>query len=158
MRIFLLVLHLLLTLVMIGVILIQRGEDANAGASSGGVPGARSGKNLLTRLTAVLASIFFANCAGMAILVRKESKLIVMTASKSDANNGGNSGEAAPGKELAPQPVSVHSDNAQNAVKVSSDKQGRIPGEKSMAQSASVLKLDPPKKIDSSNKSYVHKK
>ena len=77
MRIFLLVLHLLLTLVMISVILIQRGEDANAGSSSGygAMPGARSGKSLLTRVTSILAAIFFANCIGMAILVRKESKL-----------------------------------------------------------------------------------
>ena len=75
-RYFLLVFHLLLTLVMIGVILMQRGEDASAGSGSGGgMPGARSGKNFLTRLTAILAGIFFANCVVMAILVRKESKL-----------------------------------------------------------------------------------
>ena len=77
MRIFLLVLHLLLTLVMISVILIQRGEDANAGSSSGygAMPGARSGKSLLTRVTSILAAIFFANCIGIAIKVRKDSKL-----------------------------------------------------------------------------------
>jgi preprotein translocase subunit SecG len=75
-RYFLLVFHLLLTLIMIGVILMQRGEDASAGSGSGGgMPGARSGKNFLTRLTAILAAIFFANCVVMAILVRKESKL-----------------------------------------------------------------------------------
>ncbi len=76
MRFFLLVFHLLLTLVMIGVILMQRGEDASAGSGSGGgMPGGRSGKNFLTRATAILASVFFANCIVMAVLVRRESKL-----------------------------------------------------------------------------------
>jgi preprotein translocase subunit SecG len=75
MRVFLLVFHLLVTLVLIGVILIQRGEDAGAGGGSGGLPGARSGKNPLTRVTAVLATIFFADCLGMAILIKEESKI-----------------------------------------------------------------------------------
>jgi protein translocase SecG subunit len=90
MRIFLLVLHLLLTLVMISVILIQRGEDANAGSSSGygAMPGSRSGKSLLTRVTSILAALFFANCIGMAIRIRKESKLgMVSVVTKEDLSN-----------------------------------------------------------------------
>lgn len=75
MRVFLLVFHLLVTLVLIGVILIQRGEDAGAGGGGGGLPGTRSGKNPLTRVTAILAVIFFADCLGMAILIREESKI-----------------------------------------------------------------------------------
>ena len=75
MRVFLLVFHLLVTLILIGIILIQRGEDAGAGGGGSGLPGARSGKNPLTRVTAVLAAIFFADCLGMAILIRQESKI-----------------------------------------------------------------------------------
>ncbi len=85
MREFLLVFHLLVTLVLIGVILIQRGEDAGAGGGSGGLPGARSGKNPLTRVTAVLAAIFFADCLGMAILIREESKIGSETTGSSES-------------------------------------------------------------------------
>jgi preprotein translocase subunit SecG len=85
MRNFLLVFHLLVTLVLIGVILIQRGEDAGAGGGSGGLPGARSGKNPLTRVTAVLAAIFFADCLGMAFLIKDESKIGSEAIGKSEA-------------------------------------------------------------------------
>ncbi len=85
MRIFLLVFHLLVTLVLIGVILVQRGEDAGAGGGSGGLPGARSGKNPLTRVTAVLAAIFFADCLGMAFLIKEESKIGSEAMGKSEA-------------------------------------------------------------------------
>jgi preprotein translocase subunit SecG len=81
---FLLVLHVLITAIMIGVILLQKGEDASAGASnSTGMFSARGSKNILTRATAVLAGIFFANCLCMAILVRQEASLSVKSAPKS---------------------------------------------------------------------------
>jgi preprotein translocase subunit SecG len=49
------------------------------------MPGARSGKSLLTRLTSVLAFLFFANCVFIAIWVRKESQpSIVSNVQKQD--------------------------------------------------------------------------
>lgn len=75
MKFVLLVFHIIITLVLIGIILIQRGEDANAGGGGNptGMFSARGAKNLLTRVTAILASIFFLNCLVLAVLVKKES-------------------------------------------------------------------------------------
>ena len=78
MRLLLLIFHLLITLTMIGVILLQKGEDASSGASvnpTGGLFSARGSKNLLTRTTAILSGLFFLNCLVLAILVRNEGRL-----------------------------------------------------------------------------------
>jgi preprotein translocase subunit SecG len=106
-RNFLLVFHLLVTLVLIGVILIQRGEDAGAGGGSGGLPGARSGKNPLTRVTAVLAAIFFADCLGMAILIKEDSKIESEAIGKSEAAPTKPS-DALPVVEEKPVPVAAN--------------------------------------------------
>lgn len=60
------------------VILLQRGEDISAGSGGSGnqLFSARSSKNLFTRVTAILAVLFFSGCLLLAILVRKESKLV----------------------------------------------------------------------------------
>lgn len=105
-RNFLLVFHLLITLVLIGVILIQRGEDAGAGGGSGGLPGARSGKNPLTRVTAVLAAIFFADCLGMAILIREDSKIESEAIGKSEAAQ--KPSEPLPVEAAKPVPVAAN--------------------------------------------------
>lgn len=78
-RILMLVFHVFITLALIGVILLQRGEDVSAGSGSSGgqMFSARGGKNLLTRITSILATLFFAGCIFLAILVRNESRLLV---------------------------------------------------------------------------------
>jgi protein translocase SecG subunit len=141
MREFLLVFHLLVTLVLIGVILIQRGEDAGAGGGSGGLPGARSGKNPLTRVTAVLAAIFFADCLGMAILIREESKIGSETTEKS---------EAAPTKSVDALPIVAEKQvpGAKNSLKSDSGQRPSVDGvgataSKSAPVSSSVPKISP---------------
>ncbi len=69
----LLVIHVLLSLAIIGLVLLQRGKGAEAGASLGGgssgsVFGARGAANFLSRSTAVLAAAFFATSLGLAFL------------------------------------------------------------------------------------------
>jgi len=69
----LLVIHVLLSLAIIGLVLLQRGKGAEAGASLGGgssgsVFGARGAANFLSRSTAVLATAFFATSLGLAYL------------------------------------------------------------------------------------------
>ena len=59
-----LVIHIIVAISMIGLILIQHGKGADAGASFGGggsatVFGASGSANFLTRLTAVLTAVFF---------------------------------------------------------------------------------------------------
>ena len=73
----LLVLHLLVTLTLIGTVLIQRSEGGGLGiGSSQGMGSFMSGRgtaNLLTRTTAVLAGIFMALSLTLAVLNRGNS-------------------------------------------------------------------------------------
>ena len=68
----LLVIHVLLSLAIIGLIMLQRGKGADAGASLGGggssgsVFGARGAANFLSRTTAVLAAAFFTTSLALA--------------------------------------------------------------------------------------------
>jgi preprotein translocase subunit SecG len=68
----LLIIHLFVTLALIGVVLIQRSEGGGLGVgSSQGMGAFMSGRgtaNLLTRTTAVLAFIFFALSLSLALL------------------------------------------------------------------------------------------
>jgi len=61
---YLLVLHVFLSVGIIGLVLLQRGKGADAGAalgggSSGSVFGSQGSANFLSRATAVLATAFF---------------------------------------------------------------------------------------------------
>ena len=70
----LLIVHLFVTLALIGVVLIQRSEGGGLGiGTSQGMGSFMSGRgtaNLLTRTTAILAAIFFALSLTLALLNR----------------------------------------------------------------------------------------
>ena len=70
----LLIIHLFVTLALIGVVLIQRSEGGGLGiGTSQGMGGFMSGRgtaNLLTRTTAILAALFFALALALALLNR----------------------------------------------------------------------------------------
>jgi preprotein translocase subunit SecG len=68
---FLIVLHILIALALIGLVLIQRGRGADIGAAFGSgasqtVFGARGSASFLTRATAVLATLFFVSSLALA--------------------------------------------------------------------------------------------
>ena len=70
--------HVAVALLIIGVVLLQLGKGAEAGTgfgtgASGTVFGARGSSNFLTRLTAVLATLFFVTSLGLAYLAGKQS-------------------------------------------------------------------------------------
>ncbi|MES9937886.1 MAG: preprotein translocase subunit SecG [Sedimenticola sp.] len=70
MQTILVVVHLFLALGLIGLVLIQHGKGADAGAAfgsgaSGTVFGAQGSANFLSRATAVLAALFFLTSLGM---------------------------------------------------------------------------------------------
>jgi preprotein translocase subunit SecG len=75
---FLLVLHLLITLALIGVVLLQRSEGGGLGiGTSQGMGAFMSGRgtaNLLTRTTAILGTAFFVVALLLAILSRGASQ------------------------------------------------------------------------------------
>ena len=70
----LLIIHLFVTLALIGVVLIQRSEGGGLGIGTsqgmGGFMGGRGTTNLLTRTTAILGTIFFALSLTLALLNR----------------------------------------------------------------------------------------
>ncbi|OYQ32857.1 preprotein translocase subunit SecG [Niveispirillum lacus] len=66
-----LVVHLLITLALIGVVLVQKSEGGGLGVGGGTMGGfmtARGSANLLTRTTAILAALFFCTSLILAIL------------------------------------------------------------------------------------------
>lgn len=73
-----LVIHILVALGMTGLILVQQGKGADAGATFGGggaatVFGAAGSANFLTRSTAVLTAIFFLTSLGLAIIAKQQA-------------------------------------------------------------------------------------
>jgi preprotein translocase subunit SecG len=67
------VIHVLLGLGVIGLVLMQQGKGADAGAafgtgSAGSVFGAQGAASFLSRSTAILATLFFATSLGLAIV------------------------------------------------------------------------------------------
>jgi preprotein translocase subunit SecG len=68
-----LVIHVLIAAMIVGLVLVQRGKGADAGAgfgagASGTVFGARGSANFLSRSTGVLALLFFCTSLGLAYL------------------------------------------------------------------------------------------
>lgn len=75
----LLVVHVLISLTLIGLVLIQQGKGADAGASFGGgasqtVFGAAGSATFLTRSTKWLAVVFFSTSLALAWLARESAE------------------------------------------------------------------------------------
>lgn len=73
-----LVVHLLTALAIVGVILLQRGKGAEAGASFGGgasqtLFGSAGSWNFFSKFTAVLATLFFATSLTLAVMARNDA-------------------------------------------------------------------------------------
>ena len=71
------VVHVLLGLGVIGLVLMQQGKGADAGAafgtgSSGSVFGAQGAASFLSRTTAIFATLFFITSLGLAVLNGKQ--------------------------------------------------------------------------------------
>ncbi len=71
------IIHVLLGLGIIGLILIQQGKGADAGAafgtgSSGSVFGAQGASSFLSRTTAIMAALFFTTSLALAVLNSKQ--------------------------------------------------------------------------------------
>lgn len=101
------VFYVLIAAAMIVLILMQRGDGANAGASFGGgasgtVFGARGSASFLTRTTAVLAGLFFILSLGMGIYLSHHGVRPNAQQALGVMAGGGNSAPAAPAATIAP--------------------------------------------------------
>ncbi|MGE0114112.1 MAG: preprotein translocase subunit SecG [Steroidobacteraceae bacterium] len=95
------ILHMFLCVGIIGLVLLQRGKGADAGAgfgagASGTVFGARGSASFLSRTTAILATLFFVTCLA---LTYQGGKRVVQT-SVVDRVAGGASGSSASSEVL----------------------------------------------------------
>ena len=75
---FILVVHVLLALGLIGLIMLQQGKGAEAGASFGSgssqtVFGAAGTGNFFSRMTGILAAIFFVTSIALAVVAKNNS-------------------------------------------------------------------------------------
>lgn len=70
--------HVIVTILLVGIILIQRSDSDGFGASGGGSGSSfmtgRASANLLTRITAILATVFILTSLGLSVLQRYEGK------------------------------------------------------------------------------------
>ena len=74
-----LVIHVIIAVALIGLVLIQQGKGADAGAAFGGgasgtVFGAQGAASFLTRATAVLATLFFISSLTLTYLATQRAK------------------------------------------------------------------------------------
>lgn len=102
---FLLVVHGLIAIALVAVILLQRSEGGAlgiGGGGSGGLMTARGAANLLTRATAILATLFILTSIGLAVV----AKLQKTQTTRVDALLESANGKPAPVVPGAPAPAS----------------------------------------------------
>ena len=85
------IVHLFLCIGIVGLVLLQRGKGADAGAgfgagASGTVFGARGSASFLSRTTAVLATLFFITCLTLAYLGNAQVKTTSVLDQVADPN------------------------------------------------------------------------
>ncbi|MBI5617010.1 MAG: preprotein translocase subunit SecG [Gammaproteobacteria bacterium] len=111
----LLVLHILVGLSLIGLILIQQGRGATTGAAFGSgasstVFGARGSATFLSRATAILATVFFANCL---LLAYMSTQTVAPKGLIERASTSAPAAPAAP-SDAPPLPAPTPSEHAQS--------------------------------------------
>ena len=75
------IVHLVVAVGLVGFVLLQKGKGAEAGASfgsgaSGTVFGSQGSSSFMSRLTAVLAAVFFATSLGLAFYAKERAGAI----------------------------------------------------------------------------------
>ncbi|HEY6528695.1 MAG TPA: preprotein translocase subunit SecG [Cellvibrionaceae bacterium] len=80
METFILVLHVIIALAIIGLIMLQQGKGAEMGASFGSgssqtIFGAVGTGNLFSRLTAIFVALFFITSSSLAVMSKHKSKI-----------------------------------------------------------------------------------
>ena len=108
----LLVVHMIISVVLIVLVLIQRGKGADMGAAfgsgaSGTVFGSQGSANFLTRTTAALATMFFVTSLSLAFLSVEQREVQSVTDLPVPAAPVGEAQETAPVPSQSPRPADV---------------------------------------------------
>lgn len=112
MELIILIIHLFLAIALVGVILMQKSEGGALGIGGGGGMGgfltARGAANLLTRTTAILASLFICTSLALAIIASNkrsaQPRSIVDPPSRSGPATPGTTAPAKPAPAPPPAP------------------------------------------------------
>ena len=75
------IVHVVMAIAIIGLVLIQQGKGADAGASFGGgasqtVFGASGSGNFLTKATSILAVVFFVTSFALAVIAKNKAESV----------------------------------------------------------------------------------
>ena len=108
---FILFLHVLVSITLIGLILIQHGKGADAGAafgsgSSSTVFGARGAASFLSRATSILATLFFALSLVLFISASRNAKKVATLKTPTSTTTQPVTGTRPPPVSDTPAPVS----------------------------------------------------
>jgi len=99
-----LIIHVVLALSVIGLVLLQQGKGADAGAAFGSgasstVFGARGSGSFLTRMTTLCAALFFATSLGLAVMAAHQSGEDVSVVEDQPAEQSAQGADSAAGGE-----------------------------------------------------------
>ena len=102
-----LAIHVLLAVALIGIVLLQRSEGGGLGIGGGmsGFMTGRSSANLLTRVTAALAALFFTTSLVLAILASTPSQPDSIFTDRGPAPASAPAAQPAPAPAPAPEPA-----------------------------------------------------
>lgn len=111
----LLILQLAVSLAIIGLVLIQHGKGADAGAAfgsgaSGTVFGSRGSGNFLSRATGILAAVFFINCLALAWIVThqpEQTSLVNTIPAESTTEKPATPATTGVNNDVAPKPATA---------------------------------------------------
>lgn len=108
MQVVMLVVQLLIAIALIGVILVQRtaqdgGGLTGGGSTMGGLFTARGSANLLTRTTAILATLFMLNSLALGIMASREHQTRSVIDQLAPATDTNQAQPAAPEAPKAPE-------------------------------------------------------
>jgi preprotein translocase subunit SecG len=122
---FVMIVHLFLAVGIIGLVLIQRGKGADAGAgfgagASGTVFGARGSANFLSRTTAIFATLFFATSLMLAYF-GNQGATVTKSTSVMDSVSSSSSSAASMPTVVVPTVPSPAADPATSAASVSQE-------------------------------------
>jgi len=107
-----LIFQILVAVSLIGIILLQQGRGADAGAafgsgSAGSIFGSRGPATFLAKITALLAAVFFVNSIGLAYITTRSVERRSVVERFQEEGAGGTGGSPASGQEFdVPAPSS----------------------------------------------------
>jgi preprotein translocase subunit SecG len=144
MYILLMIIHVLVSIFLIIVVLLQSGKAADLAGAFGGMGsqtafGPRGSATLLSKATTISAVLFMITSLSLSILATKSAGLGATVLDSS-------SSKSAPAKKAAPAPAPAPVQPAPGSTSVTIPFPGQVPGQKAPAQSAPAQPVPAQKK------------